>query len=139
MGGGIGGLLNLNQNGQDYSYLYDGKGNVTAVTDSTQAVAAAYNYDAFGVLMTKTGTLDQPFTFSTKRYNGSTGLSYYGYRFYNPGIGKWLTRDPLGVAGGINLYGFVSNDPVNLVDPLGLLTRSFRIDLTFIIVILRQE
>ncbi|MCP4721755.1 MAG: hypothetical protein GY860_20030 [Desulfobacteraceae bacterium] len=35
----------------------------------------------------------------------STGLSYYGYRFYNPGIGKWMTKDPLGVAGGINCTG----------------------------------
>ncbi len=118
-GGGIGGLLNLKQNAQNYSYLYDGKGNITAVTDTAQALSAAYRYDAFGVLMTKAGTLDQPFTFSTKRYDSSTGLNYYGYRFYSPQIGKWMTRDPIGLAGGINLYGFVLNDPVNFIDPTG--------------------
>lgn len=119
MGGGIGGLLDLKQNEQHYSYLYDGKGNITAITDAAQTLAAAYRYDAFGVLMTQTGSLDQPFAFSTKRYNASTGLNYYGYRFYGPKMGRWLTQDPIGVDGGINLYGFVQNDPVNLIDPEG--------------------
>ncbi|MBI4683442.1 MAG: RHS repeat-associated core domain-containing protein, partial [Nitrospirae bacterium] len=120
MGGGIGGLLNLNQSGQDYSYLYDGKGNVMAVIDGNQQVAASYRYDVFGMPLKKVATLDQPFRFSTKQYDERTGLSYYGYRFYNPSIGRWITRDPLGEAGGINLYGFVGNNPVNFVDPLGL-------------------
>lgn len=120
MGGGIGGLLNLKQSGQNYACLYDGKGNVTSVVDNSQAMVASYRHDAFGKLMSKTGALNQPFMFSTKRYDEGTGLSYYGYRFYAPAVGRWLTRDPIGEAGGINLYGFVSNDPVNAVDPLGL-------------------
>ena len=45
---------------------------------------------------------------------------YYGYRFYAPEIGRWLTRDPLGEAGGLNLYAFTGNNPVNWVDPWGL-------------------
>jgi RHS repeat-associated protein len=120
LGGGIGGLLNLNFGGQNYSYIYDGKGNVTALVDASQAVVAAYTYDTFGNLMSKTGTLDQPFKFSTKIYDEKVGLSYYGYRFYSPALGRWLTRDPLGEAGGINLYGFVRENPINLLDPLGL-------------------
>ncbi len=120
-GGGIGGLLNLKQEGLDYSYLYDGKGNVMALIDSGQNLVASYRYDEFGVLKVKTGSLNQPFMFSTKQYDESTGLSYYGYRFYNPAIGRWMTRDPLGELGGINLYGFVGNSPINLVDPYGLL------------------
>jgi RHS repeat-associated protein len=90
-----------------------------ALLDSNQQPAVSYRYDAFGVLKSKTGGLDQPFQFSTKRYDESTGLSYYGYRFYNPAIGRWLTRDPLGEAGGVNLYGFVQNSPVNFIDPWG--------------------
>jgi RHS repeat-associated protein len=120
-GGGIGGLLNLNQGGQDYSYLYDGKGNVMGLIDSAEAVQASYRYDVFGNLKEKTGTIDQPFQFSTKRYDEMTGLSNYGYRFYNPAIGRWMTRDPLGEAGGINLYIFVGNNPVNFVDHWGLI------------------
>jgi RHS repeat-associated protein len=119
-GGGIGGLLNLKQNGNDYSYLYDGKGNVMAVLNSTQSIVASYRYDEFGNLMAKTGTLEQPFMFSTKRYDQSTGSSYYGYRFYSPCTGRWITRDPLGEDGGINLYGFVGNNAINFVDLWGL-------------------
>jgi RHS repeat-associated protein len=120
LGGGIGGLLNLKQGGQDYAYLYDGKGNVAAVIDASQAVVAAYRYAPFGKLLAKTGSLTQPFGFSTKRYDAQTGLIYYGYRFYGPESGRWLTRDPLGEAGGMNLYAFVGNNPVNWVDPFGL-------------------
>jgi RHS repeat-associated protein len=120
MEGGIGGLLNLKQSGQDYSYLYDGKGNVTALTDSSQSVAATYTYDTFGNLMSKTGTLHQLTQFSTKNYDEKTGLSYYGYRFYSPVLGRWINRDPLGEAGGINLYGFVRENPANILDALGL-------------------
>jgi RHS repeat-associated protein len=120
LGGGIGGLLNLKQGGQDYSYLYDGKGNVAAVLDASQAVVAAYRYAPFGKLLAKTGSLEQPFGFSTKRYDAQTGLIYYGYRLYAPTIGRWTTRDPLGEAGGMNLYAFVGNNPVNWVDPWGL-------------------
>jgi RHS repeat-associated protein len=122
LGGGIGGLLNLKQGGQDYSYLYDGKGNVEAMLDAAQSVVAAYRYAPFGKLLAKTGTLEQPFGFSTKRYDEQTGLIYYGYRYYGPEIGRWTTRDPLGEAGGMNLYAFVGNNPVNWVDPLGLKT-----------------
>jgi RHS repeat-associated protein len=71
--------------------------------------------------MAKTGTLDQPFMFSTKRYDEQTGISYYGYRYYSPCTGRWITRDPLGELGGINLYGFVGNNPVNWVDQKGLI------------------
>ena len=120
LGGGIGGLLNLKQGGADYSYLYDGKGNVSALIDSTQAVVASYAYDPFGQLMKKTGTLDQPYTFSTKEAQPGTGQYYYGYRFYDSCSGKWTTRDPLGEAADLNVYRMVGNSPMNWVDPLGL-------------------
>lgn len=120
LGGGIGGLLNLNQNSNDYSYLYDGKGNVSNLIDSSQTVVANYRYDPFGVLMKKTATIEQPYMFSTKPYDSQTGLTNYPYRFYASGIGKWTTRDPLGEYGGINLYQVTGNNPVNWIDPWGL-------------------
>jgi RHS repeat-associated protein len=125
MSGGIGGLLATTQDGQHYQYLYDGKGNVSAVLDAAAQPVASYRYDAFGKLLAKAGSLDQPFMFSTKRYFEGPGLSYYGYRFYQPVMGRWLTRDPLQEAGGINLYGFVQNNPVNMIDPLGLFSWGF--------------
>ncbi len=69
LGGGIGGLLNQAQNGQNYSSLYDGKGNVEAVLDPAQTVVAAYRYDPFGRLLAQTGNFEQPFQFSTKRFD----------------------------------------------------------------------
>lgn len=131
MAGGIGGLLNLHQNGQDYNYLYDGKGNVMALIDSSGDIVASYRYDAFGNLLSKNGNLDQPFKFSTKRYDESAGLYYYGYRFYSPSIGRWITRDPLGETGGINLYSFVENNPINFVDPWGWFGKDVHYDLTY--------
>ncbi len=120
-GGGIGGLPNLKQNGQDYSYLYDGKGNVMALlNNSDQSINTSYRYDEFGRPLKKAGSLDQPYRFSTKQYDEPTGLTIYPFRFYNPAIGKWMTRDPLGESGDINLYRMTGNNPVNFVDPLGL-------------------
>jgi len=83
-------------------------------------VAQSYQYDPFGVQMAATGSVNQPMRFSTKPYDENTGLYFYGYRFYNPGIGRWMTRDPIGERGGINLYGFAGNNPVNWADPYGL-------------------
>ncbi len=121
LGGGIGGLLNLNQGNTDYSYLYDGRGNVMALLkNSDQSIAASYRYDEFGKLLKKVGALSQPFMFSTKQYDEQNGLSHHGFRFYNPAIGKWTTRDPIGERGDINLYRAMGNNPVNWIDPEGL-------------------
>lgn len=90
------------------------------MTDTTQTPVVAYAYDPFGVKMKQIGTFDQPYQFSTKPYDLQTGLSEFGYRYYDAKVGKWMTRDPIGERGGINLYGFVGNNAVNWIDPLGL-------------------
>ena len=83
--------------------------------------SATYEYGPFGELLRSTGPLadSNPFRFSTKFTDEETGLVYYGFRYYDSGTGRWLGRDPIGEWGGYNLYGFVGNDGVNLVDPLG--------------------
>ena len=55
-----------------------------------------------------------------ERHDPNSGLYYYGYRWYDPNLQRWLNRDPLGEGGGINLYGFVRNDPVDFIDRDGL-------------------
>jgi len=55
---------------------------------------------------------------------------YYGLRYYNPEMGRWLNRDPIGERGGLNLYGFCGSNPVNFVDSLGLLNRPDPNDIT---------
>ncbi|MFC7338447.1 RHS repeat-associated core domain-containing protein [Haloferula chungangensis] len=57
---------------------------------------------------------------SSKSSSSSTGLNYYGYRYYDPVTGRWPSRDPIEERGGVNLYGFVGNDGVNWIDDLGL-------------------
>jgi RHS repeat-associated protein len=124
--GGIGGLLEMTKDGKRYNYYYDGKGNVSACINADPALAnvdgeyAYYAYDTFGSQVSQTGTLEQPYRFSTKYYYAGYGLNDYGFRFYNPMVGKWMTRDPIGERGGLNLYGFVGNSAMNFVDTLGL-------------------
>ncbi len=61
-----------------------------------------------------------PFGFSTQYTDNETDLVYYGYRYYSPALGRWMSRAPIEERGGLNLYGFVNNDPVNKWDTLGL-------------------
>lgn len=60
-----------------------------------------------------------PYRFSTKYQDTESGAYYYGYRYYNASLGRWLNRDPIEERGGINLYGMVENNPNNAVDVLG--------------------
>jgi RHS repeat-associated protein len=107
---------------------YDGNGNVCVlVRGDTGAVTARYEYGPFGETIRVTGEAFarvNPFRFSTKYTDEESGFLYYGYRFYNPSTGRWLNRDPVGERGGLNRYGFVSNNPINRVDPLGLVEAS---------------
>lgn len=61
-----------------------------------------------------------PFRFSTKYQDEETGLLYYGYRYYDPNRGRWLSRDPIGESGGWNLFSLSENSPPDKIDPLGL-------------------
>jgi RHS repeat-associated protein len=61
-----------------------------------------------------------PYLFQGQRLDPETGLYYFKNRYYDPVHGRFITRDPAGMADGPNLYAFVNNNPVNNVDPLGL-------------------
>jgi RHS repeat-associated protein len=123
--GGVGGLLMVSEisNSQISNYFptYDGNGNVSEYLDATGSIAAHYEYDPFGKTTVATGSKANDFShrFSTKPIDVTTGLYYYGYRFYDPENGRWPSRDPIEEEGGINLYGFVGNMSINECDYLG--------------------
>ncbi len=123
--GGIGGLIARVDVPQDKIHLYtfDANGNVGQLIDAADgSIAAAYHYSPFGQMISSSGPMANinPFRWSTKFTDDETGLVYYGFRFYIPQLGMWNRIDPLGEKGGLNLYGFVGGDPVNLIDPAGL-------------------
>jgi RHS repeat-associated protein len=103
-------------------YLSDAGGNVTALVDGEGEAVADYTYDPYGNLIRRGGNLAEQNTlrYSSKEYHARSGLCYYGFRFYDPNLQRWLNEDPIGERGGINLHRFVSNDPLGRVDPLGL-------------------
>jgi len=129
--GGIGGLLARSTGYQGASgtwtshayYHADGGGNVTFLSPSTYTgTLTRYVYDAYGRAVSATGPLATAnvYRFSSKELHAPSGLFHYGYRFYDPMTQRWMNRDPLGEAGGFNLYGFASQSPISHVDPHGL-------------------
>lgn len=124
--GGVGGLLKVTYYGTvttNAFVAYDGNGNVMCLLDAaTTTWVARYEYGPFGEVLRATGPMAKanPFRFSSKYQDDESELLYYGYRYYNPSTGRWLSRDPRGEEGGLNLCGFVKNCPVSLLDILGL-------------------
>ena len=120
--GGVGGLLAVSSNGQFFFPTYDNNGNVTKYIDESGNVVAAYEYDNFGRVISQSGPLAYFFChrFSTKYFDGETGLYYFDYRFYSPPLMRWLTRDPIEEDGGANLYCFVQNASTFTYDAFGL-------------------
>jgi len=108
--------------GTTYRILSDQVGSVRLVVNaSTGAVAQRIDYDAFGNPTYVTGAPDfQPFGFAGGLADPDTGLVRFGARDYDPRVGRWTSKDPIGFGGGdANLYGYVVGDPVNLIDPSG--------------------
>jgi RHS repeat-associated protein len=128
--GGVGGLLAVTDSTGTYYPTYDGNGNVSEYLDSTGTVVAHYEYDPFGKTTVASGPKANDFAhrFSTKPLDLTTGLYYYGYRFYDPVTGRWPSRDPIEEEGGLNLYGFVGNNGVNAWDYLGLVDPNVWLD-----------
>ncbi|MBI5690193.1 MAG: RHS repeat-associated core domain-containing protein [Verrucomicrobia bacterium] len=122
--GGVGGLLQIEDldAGKTLLPAFDGNGNVAALLNAASGnLEAAYEYDPFGELLRATGPYASanPLRFSTKWHDEESGLCYFGYRYYSPREGRFLSRDPIEERGGLNLYGFCDNDPINHWDYLG--------------------
>ncbi len=124
--GGVGGLLfavYYSPLTEVYFQAYDGNGNIMALCKGSDATwAGQYEYGPFGELIRANGPMAKanPLRFSTKYQDEETGLVYYGYRYYSPSLGRWLSRDPLEDEGGLNLYAFLGNQSIGAYDSLGL-------------------
>ena len=118
-GPGIDEPIAMTRGGQTFYYHADGLGSITGLTNSSQTVVQTYGYDGFGNL-NQAPTVQNPYTYTGREYDAETGLYYYRARSYDPKTGRFLQQDPIGLAGGINLYAYVGNNPVVFVDPLGL-------------------
>jgi RHS repeat-associated protein len=122
--GGIGGLLaRTDANGSTF-YHSDGAGNITALMDGQEDIVARYMYGPFGKLIGQWGPMASAneMQFSSMPRDPLSGLSLYPFRAYEPNFQRWLNQDPIQEFGGINLYRAMNNDPLNEVDPLGLLS-----------------
>jgi len=123
VGGAVGGG-DLN-----YAYLYDANGNVGQLVDWAHdandpagALVAKYEYDPYGGVTLAAGgyAADNVWRFSTKQFDAETGLGYWGYRYYSPTLGRWISRDPLSQSLGPNEYSYTHNSATITVDALGL-------------------
>jgi RHS repeat-associated protein len=99
----------------------DATGSVTRVTNSSGSTVTRYRYDAFGnrTVIGSEGYAS-PIRWQGREFDSATGLLYYRARYYAPQLGRFLSEDPIGIAGGPNVYLFAGNDPVNWSDPSGL-------------------
>ena len=105
----------------DFYYTKDHLGSIYEVCDSSAATVAGYDYTPFGERSERfTGSFDCDFGYTGHYHHETSGLVLTWYRAYDPGLGRWLSVDPIGENGGINLYGYVDNQPGMAEDPLGL-------------------
>lgn len=120
--------------GVTYRILSDHLGSVRLVINlSNGTTAQRIDYDVWGNITQDTNPGFQPFGFAGGIYDQDTKLTQFGVREYDPRIGRWTSKDPIGFAGGdTNLYGYVVQDPVNYIDPSGLIAPWDAVDLAFL-------
>ena len=101
-------------------YTTDHLGSIREMVDETGAVRASYDYKPYGERNKLGGDLDSDFGYTGHYTHDASGLVAAPYRIYDPRLGRWLSRDPIGEEGGINLYGYVGNRPLGAMDSTGL-------------------
>jgi len=106
--------------GTSYYFLQDHLGSVREMTDSSGTIRARYDYDLWGRQTKLGGDKDADFGFAGMMVHPISGLNLTLYRAYSTDLGRWISRDPIGEYGGINLYAYVGNQSVAYNDELGL-------------------
>ncbi len=111
----------MTRGGATYYLTYDQVGSLRVVADSAGNMIKRIDYDSFGNIINDTDpSFDMPFGFAGGLHDRDTGLVRFGYRDYDPDIGRWTTKDPILFAGGdTDLFGYCLNNPINFIDPTG--------------------
>ncbi len=118
---GAGLVAKVTPQNQYYFYHFDGLGSTIAITDSAGQVVNSYCYSPEGLVGVQE-TIPSPFTY-VGRFGvmaEGNGLYFMRGRYYDPEVGRFINKDPIGYAGGLNLYGYVGNNPIRFTDPAGL-------------------
>ena len=106
--------------GTKHFFTRDHLGSIRELTDNSGNVVSRYEYDPYGRRKKVSGGTDADFAFTGHYFHAVSGLHLTLYRAYDAETGRWLSRDPIEEAGGLNLYAYCVNDPLNCVDPFGL-------------------
>jgi RHS repeat-associated protein len=122
-GPGIDEPLAMARNGSVSFFAVDGLGSVALVMTPSGTVQDAYLYDAWGEIRSQSRTLPEDFGYTGREF-GEEGLWFFRARYYQPGIARFIAEDPIGElfgrVGSPGSYLYGDNDPVTIVDPLGL-------------------
>jgi len=114
---GIDDKLKFTVNGQAKYFLQDRLGSTVGLADSSGTVVSSASYDSFG---NSTNNLSTRYQYTGREYDSFTGLYFYRARWYDANLGRFISQDPIGFAGGdVNLFGYVRNNPIKFTDPMG--------------------
>jgi RHS repeat-associated protein len=129
-GAGIDDKLRVSNISGSLYFLKDHLGSTQGLTGVSGSVAEWQRYEAFGNSSIANSLTRYGFT--GRERDEQTGLNYYRARFYDPNLGHFISEDPIGFGGGdVNLFGYVSNNPMNAVDPSGLYEKDVHYYLTY--------
>ncbi|HKZ81154.1 MAG TPA: RHS repeat-associated core domain-containing protein, partial [Pyrinomonadaceae bacterium] len=117
-------------------FLTDHLGTNTTLTDASGNVVETLSYDSFG---NNSGSSRTRYTYTGRERDPDTGIFYYRARFYDPQLGRFISEDPIGLAGGLNLFAYVENNPMLFADPNGLCPQNPRRDFTNFLQTMSQD
>lgn len=100
-------------------YQQDAIGSVSSLTSSTATLASSYTYDSFGRLTASSGSISNPFQYTSREFDPETGIYFYRARYYDPSVGRFLSEDEVGNNEGTDLYVYVGSSPIGSRDPTG--------------------
>ncbi len=132
-GNGIDNLLCFTDHTTSNTYyaVKDHQNTVLALADEAGTLVESYEYSAYGEVLdvkdasgnsieNRQSSIGNRYTFQGREIDWTTGLIYFRARWYDPSSGRWISKDPIGISGGLNLYEFCGSNPVNFIDPGGL-------------------